>query len=193
MNYHLSVVLVLVARYLHIACATILVGGTLFYEMVVPLAIDDLRPEQKMVVFARARWVFRGIVWISVLLILAGGVVTTYVNWPQYMKDTYRTSDINPAIRQGESDSNSMPIPAGSKPGMWWAAHASAGVIALIIAMGLTMGNVPPTQPIRWMRINLVILLLVMFLATVTRQARMQQQGTFTNPWAKSSLVILPQ
>ena len=34
----------LISRYLHIACTTVLVGGTLFYEMVVPAAIDETAP-----------------------------------------------------------------------------------------------------------------------------------------------------
>ena len=45
-----------------------------------------------------------------------------------------------------------------------------------IIAVSLTIGKVPPTQPIRWMRLNLIILLLVMFLATVTRQTRLESR-----------------
>ena len=189
MNY--LTLLVLVSRYVHIVCATLLVGGTLFYEMVVPVAIDDLRPEQKLVVFARARWVFRGIVWCSVVLLLAGGMVSTWVNWSQYVKEDYRADETNVGTRPGSADQSSMAIPAGSRPGMWWAAHASTGLVALIIALGLTIGRVPPTQPVRWMRINFVILLLVMFLATSTRQARMQLQGTPRLPATKMPLLLM--
>ena len=41
----------------------LLVGGFLFYEMVVPMAIADLKEEAQIAVFARARWVFRWIIW----------------------------------------------------------------------------------------------------------------------------------
>src|ERR1700761_2694771 len=66
----------LMARYLHIVCATLLVGGTLFYEMVVPVAIADLRPEMQLAIFGRARWVFRQIVWWSAALIIISGIVS---------------------------------------------------------------------------------------------------------------------
>jgi hypothetical protein len=147
----------LFARYLHIVCATVLIGGTLFYEMVVPPAIDELKPEQQLLIFARARWFFKWIVWVSAAIILVTGVIGTYGHWAEYTRES-----VTPLAR----------------PGWWWAAHASCGILALIIAVGLTIGKTPPSQPIRWMRLNLVILLLVMFLATVTRQTRLESSAT---------------
>jgi|HubBroStandDraft_6_1064221.scaffolds.fasta_scaffold559768_2 hypothetical protein len=155
-TYFLHILVYLFARYLHIVCATVLVGGTLFYEMIVPPAIDELKLEQQLFIFARARWFFKWIVWLCAAIILLTGVVSTYSHWIEYNRPI--GDEVSAIVR----------------PGWWWAAHASCGVLAMIISVSLTIGKVPPTQPIRWMRLNLIILLLVMFLATVTRQTRLE-------------------
>jgi hypothetical protein len=157
------------ARYLHIVCATALVGGTLFYEMVVPVAIDELRPEQQLLIFARARWVFKWIVWVSAAVLVLSGIVSSHEHWDQYSSDRYSQLE----IPSGVNTPTPEPIPPGSRPGWWWVAHASTGIVAVLIALGLTIGPVPPARPIRWMRLNLVILLLVMFIGSATRQARL--------------------
>jgi len=166
MTSDLEMLLTLMGRYLHIVAATLLVGGTLFYEMVVPIAIEDLIEEQKLLVFARARWVFKGIVWTAVVLIVLTGAVNTWDHWPEYARGEYVTATTSRPEVASE--------PAASRPGWWWAAHASTGVVAVLVALSLTMGSVPPARPIRWMRLNLIVLLLVMFLASATRQARLQ-------------------
>src|SRR6185437_1904781 len=82
--YH---ILFLLSRYIHIVCTTLLVGGTLFYEMVVPAAIADLKEEQQLSVFARARWMFNGVVWTSVILLLLSGIVSSRRHWLDYTRD----------------------------------------------------------------------------------------------------------
>jgi hypothetical protein len=168
MNSIVESMFFLLARYIHIVCATLLVGGTLFYEMVVPVAIDDLRPEQQLLVFARARWMFKQIVWISAFLILVSGIASSYTHWKAYEGEdqTVTSSRSQPEV--------SHPTPPIARPGWWWAAHASTGLLAVAISLSLTIGNTPPNQPIRWMRLNLIILLLIIFLGTVTRQARIE-------------------
>jgi hypothetical protein len=186
MNSLWPIIFTLLSRYLHIVCTTLLVGGTLFYEMVVPIAIDDLREEQQLYVFARARWVFKWIVWVSALILLVSGIFTTHTHWQEYTNE----SDVRIALPNNAPttfpdtrpgfDSRFVPeehiVPPAGRPGWWWAAHASTGVIALIVALSLTIGPVPPSKPIRWMRLNLVVLLLVMFLATATRHARLEAE-----------------
>jgi hypothetical protein len=169
----------LIARYLHIVCTTPLVGGTLFYEMVVPVAIGELREEQQLLIFARARWVFKWLVWSSALALVASGIVGAIAHWPQYTAQSY--SQIEPPTTQGEGVEIS---PAGN-PGWWWAAHASTGMMALLISLSLTIGKTPPSHPIRWMRLNLIALLLVIFLATATRQARIRAEERRMEPSAQ--------
>jgi len=164
----------LLSRYLHIVCATLLVGGTLFYEMVVPIAIDELSTAQQLLVIARARWVFKWIVWLSAGTILISGIISSRNHWFAYTNDRIYRTEMPPRFQSPPE--MQVRVPVAGRAGMWWAAHASTGVIAVLIALSLTIGKVPPAQPIRWMRLNLVILLLVMFLATATRHARLQSQ-----------------
>src|SRR3954463_7389870 len=120
----------LISRYLHIACTTVLVGGTLFYEMVVPLAIDELKTEQQLDVFGRARWVFRRLVWTSATLLIISGAVSTRKHWATYKAEAF----VSP---------NGVPIDPEEapsvlrRPGWWWAAHASTGTLAVLIAVYL--------------------------------------------------------
>jgi len=157
----------LISRYLHIACTAVLVGGTLFYEMVVPAAIDELKTEQQLDVFGRARWFFKRLVWISAVLLLISGAVSTRKHWRAYEEEPVvytggtlsEVDDVRPSILR--------------RPGWWWAAHASTGTLAVLIAVYLTTVARPPDHPIGWMRLNLVILLIVIFLASATRHVRL--------------------
>jgi hypothetical protein len=160
----------LVARYLHVVCATLLVGGTLFYEMVVPVAIDDLKQEAQLAVFAKARWVFRGIVWVASALILISGAVTTARHWQSYEQGEDRVMMASATVQPGMIGKF---VPVAERPGWWFAAHASVGFIAVLIALSLTIGHTPPARPVGWMRINLVILLIVIFLASAARHMRL--------------------
>lgn len=134
-------------RWLHIVCTTSLVGGTLFYEFVIPRAIEDLKGETQLAVLGRVRWVFRQIVIVSALLLLASGAISTWRIWPTY---------------QGAY--------VAALP--WWIAHVVLGLAAMGIAVGLTLGDRVPRHPIGWMRLNFVVLLLVIFLASVARYIR---------------------
>jgi hypothetical protein len=158
----------LIARYIHVVCTTLLVGGTLFYEMVVPVAIDDLKEEAQLSVFAKARWVFRWIVWLSALLIIISGVLTARRHWMTY-KQGGEPALFGPAAVFVPSNDVSVL----ARPGWWFVAHISVGFVAVLIALFLTAGNTPPARPVGWMRLNLVVLLIVIFLASATRHMRL--------------------
>lgn len=162
----------LIARYLHIVCATLLVGGTLFYEMVVPVAIADLRRESQLAIMGRARWFFRQIVWGSAFVLIISGCFSAYRNWNVYSaaEQTVERVGMNGEIEY------SMPRVAAARPGWWMIAHASAGVMAVLISLSLTIGASPPDHPIRWMRFNLVILLIVIFLGSATQTVRLNME-----------------
>jgi hypothetical protein len=163
----------LISRYLHLVCAAVLVGGTLFYEMVVPVALEELKPEQQLAIFARARWKFKWIVLVSVAVLAITGVVSSWANWQQYAVEyTFSPGMAVPVAVSPALSKQIEEIPPWGRSGWWWAAHASCGALAILIALSLMIGSVPPSQPIRWMRLNLVILLVVFFLATATRHAR---------------------
>lgn len=184
--------LYLISRYLHIVCTTLLVGGTLFYEMVVPVAIGELKSEQQLLVFGRARWMFRSIVWTSAALLILTGIVSTMDNWKGYTLQM-PASVANRATTEPTTDATTQMSPSPNSPAMrpdwWWVAHASTGVLAVFIAVALTVGATPPRQPVRWMRINLVILLVVIFLATATRQVRQFREDRLNGTSSRSLLI----
>ncbi len=160
-----------VGRWLHIVATTLLVGGTLFYELVVPIAIEDLKHEDQLYVFARARWVFRWVVRVSALILTLSGLVTLWRTWESYR----------------------MPFPVGFPPSFPWAmAHIAAGVLAMIIALVLTTGGRPPQHPIGWMRINLVILLVGMFLASTARHVRLTIRERYISTQSTVEHVLRP-
>ena len=141
-------------KYLHVVCTTLLVGGTLFYEMVVPVAIGELKRESQLAVFGRAGWVFRWIVWLCALVLIITGIMLTRQYWSYY------------AAAQ-------VPVEGPQyRPGWWWAAHMTSGSIAIVISLMLTIGSAPPEKPVTWMRFNLMLLLVVMFVASATRHVR---------------------
>jgi len=157
----------LLSRYLHIACSTVLVGGTLFYEMVVPAAIEELKTEQQLDVFGRARLVFKRLVWISAILLVLSGIVSTRKQWREYSSTEVFPRELGVPVDVEEL------APAIRRPGWWWVAHTSTGMLAVVIALYLTTVTRPPDHPIGWMRLNLVILLIVIFLGSATRHVRL--------------------
>ena len=169
MSEPLAHILDLLNRYLHIVCTTVLVGGTLFYEMVVPVAIGELKEQHQLGVFGRARWMFKGLVWLSAVLLVVSGVLTTKKNWRAYAGA--ETSNIVSLSATGVRTIEEPPE-VFRRPGWWWAAHASSGTIAVAIALYLTSVRRPPDHPIGWMRLNLIVLMVVIFLGSATAHVR---------------------
>ena len=145
MPYWLYDVVYPLSRWLHIVCTTLIVGGTLFFELVLPIAIEDLKREQQLYVFARARLVFRWVVWIGVAGLLLSGVVSLERIWKP-----------NPPVEWGGV-------------AIWVWAHIGLGAIGMIVGLLLTIGRAPPENPVRWMRLNVMVLLIAIFLGSVTR------------------------
>jgi len=141
----LSDILFPILRWLHIVSMTLIVGGTMFFELVLPVAIEDLKREQQLYVFARARWVFRWVVWLGIAGLLLSGLAGVYRMWQAYQSVAFAF-----ILR-------------------WLVAHIALGAVSLVIALLLTIGRRPPEDPVRWMRLNLVILLVVIFVGAATR------------------------
>jgi uncharacterized membrane protein len=142
-------ILFTVMRWVHVVCTTLIVGGTLFFEFVVPIAIEDLKDEQQLAVFNKARWVFRRVVWIGSVLLLISGAVSIVRLWETYQDQPYRSS-------------------------MWWAVgHIGLGIITLGIALLLTAPRRPPDHQVGWMQFNLVLLLVAIFAAGVSSHVRL--------------------
>jgi uncharacterized membrane protein len=154
--------LFLLCRWLHVVATCTLVGGTLFYELIFPLAIDELRDEQKLWIFARARWAFRWIVWCSAIVLIASGAVSTWRNWDGYTGDS---------------------SPQAGGAGLYWLLHVVVSLLGVIVAVALVRGRTPPRYPLVWMRINLMILLVAILLASAARHVRLRLlESQFQHP-----------
>ena len=144
-------------RWLHIVCTTLVVGGTLFFEFVVPIAVEDLKTEQQLTVFGKARWVFKRVIWPSAFLLLMSGATSIFRQWNAYL----------------EHPRDGMLIAA--------VVHSALGIVALGIALMLTVPASPPNRPIGWMRLNLGILLLAILAASVARYIRLRDNPQSSN------------
>jgi len=145
-----------VNRWVHMVSSTLLVGGVLFFEFVVPLATADLRGEQRMAVFGRARWVFRSVAILSVVLLTLSGGASTWQLWPIY--------------RQEETISGGVLY--GPRP--WLYAHVGLGLIGFAIVLRVTNTTRISPRPVGWLRALLVICLVSLFVASVARHLRLR-------------------
>src|SRR5207302_10191450 len=93
-------------RWLHIVATATLVGGSLFYEFVIPKAIEDLKDETQLSVLGRVRWIFRRLVIFSTVVLVLTGAFETWQIWPSY---THRFAAARP----------------------WWGWHVIVGVTAM--------------------------------------------------------------
>jgi hypothetical protein len=169
--------LFLLSRYTHVVAASLLLGGTLFYELIVPVAIDEMKDEQKLWIFARARWAFRWLVWLCSAALLLSGIATTYRNW--YAYTGAEAAAMDPLLFYTSHHTNQL---QASGPTIWWAAHGILSLVGIIIALALVTGRTPPRYPLLWMRVNLVILLVAFFLASTARHLRLRQIETHLPP-----------
>lgn len=138
-------------RWIHIVGTALILGGILFFEFVVPLATADLREEQRLAVFGRVRWIFRRVVWFSMVAMLLSGALSLVRVWPIYQQERLAT---------GSGWLTSAP---------WAAGHMLLGVLGFALALRITAGKRLLERPIDWLRANLVILLAAVFLAAAAR------------------------
>ena len=148
----LQTILFPLSRWLHVVCTALLVGGTLFYEFVLPRAIEDLREEVQLSVLGRVRWVFRRVVILCVVLLLVTGCVATWRLLPLYQSSAFRV------------------VP----PWVW--AHVALGTVAMAVGLLVMNRTRAPRHPLTWMRVNFVVMLIALFVAAVARHLRVTIQ-----------------
>ena len=144
-----------VNRWVHIVACTLLVGGVLFFEFVVPLAIEDLKEEQRLAVFGRARWAFRKVFWLSSVALLLTGVVSLWRMWGLYHLDEQQVG----AFWIG--------------PRIWVSGHLLFGILGVALVLRVVHIRKVMDRPVGWMRAALVVLLVSMFTASVARHVRL--------------------
>ena len=143
-----------ILRWLHLVAAMLVVGGTLFYEFVLPTALDDLKFEQQQAIYGRVRWMFRWVVLLSFVLLLISGIAAVWEVQVRYGYSPVQKLDVSKIYPQG-----------------WWMlAHSLVGLAVLLYALKLTFSHHVP--PMSRMRVNFVLLLAVVMLAILARDVR---------------------
>jgi uncharacterized membrane protein len=135
-------------RWLHVVCTSLLVGGALFYEFVIPKAIEDLKEETQLAVLGRVRWFFRQVVIFSTMILILTGTVMGLQQWHLY----------NSIFREARN---------------WLYLHIAVAAVAMIIANLAVSKRRSPRTPLQILRVNFVVLLVVIFIASVSRQVWM--------------------
>ena len=145
-----------VNRWVHLVACTLLVGGVLFFEFVVPLASADLKPEQQLAVFGRARWVFRNVVWLSVWALILSGSISLWRRWALYAAD----ENLVGSFLLG--------------PRTWVLGHVALSLVGIVLLLRVTATSRLRNHPVGWLRAVLVLLLVSMFMASVVREVRLR-------------------
>jgi len=136
------------SRWLHIVCTCLLVGGTLFYEFIIPKAIEDLKEETQLAVLGRVRWFFGQVVILSALILVFTGSIAVFQQSRLYTGIFHEAR-------------------------AWIFLHIALGIFALIVAVAAMARTRAPRMPLSWLRVNFVILLIVIFVSAVSRHMRM--------------------
>jgi peptidoglycan/LPS O-acetylase OafA/YrhL len=84
-------------------------------------------------------------VWIGVAGLLLSGVISLQRMWRPYQLEEF------------------------GYVSRWAFAHVGLGAIGMVVGLLLTIGRAPPENPVRWMRLNLMLLLVAIFLGSATR------------------------
>jgi hypothetical protein len=96
-------------------------------------------------------------------MLLITGAHITLRRMPVYIQSEF--INVNATIR----DPYFAYVPWTLKTGWWWAAHLCSALFAILIALHLGAGDRPPVHPLGWLRMDLMVLLIVVFFAVVTR------------------------
>lgn len=151
-------------RWLHLVASTMLVGGVLFFVFVVPIATADLKAEQQVTVFGRARWMFRKVVGWSLVALVVTGCLSLWRMWTIYS-----------GVR-----SDAPGLWSGSAP--WAVSHLAVAVVGAAILVRVTATRKIHGHPVPWMWVVLALLLIDILLASISRQMRLDIDDRMLQP-----------
>ncbi len=140
--------LIIFFRWLHVVTASIAVGGVFFLRIVFPIGLAALDTEPARAMLLRTRRVFKMVVHSCILLLLISGTYNTFQNWPAYKS-------------MGAGVGHSL-----------LGIHLLLALLAFGISLWLLAGREPKQNHLRWMAINLAVLLLTIAAASVLKYAR---------------------
>jgi uncharacterized membrane protein len=144
----MDALVIILVRWIHITSACIAVGGVFFIRVVFPVGLKALDPEPARAMLLRTRRVFKMVIHTCILLLLATGTFNAIMYWPAYSS-------------MGAGLGHSL-----------FGTHLLLALIAFSIALWLLAGKEPKKNHLKWMGVNLVVLLLTIAAASVLKYAR---------------------
>jgi uncharacterized membrane protein len=145
--------LVIFFRWLHVASATIAIGGVFFMRILVPIGLVQLEPNQREAVFLKLRRVFKMAIHSCILFLLISGIYNSMGNWAAYQQ-----------------------VPAASQP--LWGTHVLLAAIIFAIALYVTAGAKPPKIHAKLMIVNLILMAITLAVAAGLKYVR-DNRATF--------------
>lgn len=137
-------VLIILSRWVHIMSAVLVIGGTFFMRIILPLGLAQADAASREAVFLRCRRIFKMLVHTCILFLLLSGAFNTWRAWKDY--------GLNHPLMHG-----------------LWGPHMFLGVTAMVIALILLASKQPPKWHKTGAAINLVILFLAVAVASTLK------------------------
>jgi uncharacterized membrane protein len=136
--------LIVLSRWIHVMSAVLVIGGTFFIRMILPLGLAQADAASREAVFLRCRRIFKMLVHTCILLLLLSGGFNTWRAWGDYR--------LNRPLMHG-----------------LWGPHVFLGLTAMLIALITLAGRAPPRWHKQGAAINLVLLFLAVAAASTLK------------------------
>jgi uncharacterized membrane protein len=153
---HTHAILVIFFRWLHVATACLVIGGTFLIRMFVPRALSVLPEEQRTQVYLRLRRAFKMLVHTSILFLLVSGTCNSVWNWPVYHR-----------------------IPELAHP--FFGTHVLLALCVFAILLKVLAGREAAPTDGRWMTINLILMAMLLAAAAGLKYVRDTHPRSSTN------------
>ncbi len=140
-------ILDILMRYLHVVAACLAVGGAFFIRFLLPVGTRDLDAENKDFVLLRSRRAFKMVVHPAMLAFIVSGVYNSIRLFPQYKA--------NPPMLHS-----------------LWGTHILIALVIFAVSIVLLKGVEPPRNHRTWMKVNVVLMLVAILVASSLKWAR---------------------
>jgi uncharacterized membrane protein len=135
------------SRWIHVVCACVAIGGFVFFRFAAPAGLRLVGEEQREPAMLAMRRVFKMLIHTVILFLLLSGIYNSYLAWDKY--------DLDKAVLHA-----------------LWGVHVLLALLAITLSLYVLAGRQPPRAHLKWMAINVVILLLAVGAASSLKLAR---------------------
>lgn len=142
-----SIIWAVIFRWLHIVAAALVIGGAFFVALVLPAGTTAIEPAAQQQAMHAWRGIFKRVIHTCILLLLISGIYNSIRLFPGYAAQ--------PGLLHG-----------------LWGGHILLALVAFAIALWLLAGKSPRPGNLKWMMVNLVLLLLAVAVASTLKTAR---------------------